>query len=127
MHSRMLDAFSRLLTEIIALFRLRWLGDVLLMRTNRQLLHALFAHAEQGWKKRSGDQALTWRRDMMKLASSLSLVVTSCFPGYGPRDEVYCCLETLRGIAQNRSQWLECCMACLLNSAPLKKPRQKTE
>lgn len=44
-HRRILDALSRLLTEIIALHCLWWLGQVVCMLSHGLRFRALFAHA----------------------------------------------------------------------------------
>ena len=110
---RVLGAESRPLTEVIALHRLRWLGHVLRMPAHRVPIRALFARAGQGWKKRRGGQVMTWRRGMKSLASPLASVGAARLPGWGPRDEDCRWLETLRDMAQNRSQWRERCRVCL--------------
>ena len=116
---RVLGTDSRPLTEVIALHRLRWLGHVLRMPAHRLPLRALFARAGQGWKKRRGGQTMTWHRGMKKLTSALASVGASRLPGWGPRDEDCRWLETLRDMAQSRSQWRECCMTCLSSSRAL--------
>ncbi|VDP65393.1 unnamed protein product [Schistosoma curassoni] len=44
--------------------RLRWLGRVLRMSSQRIPRRALFADAGTSWKKRRGDQCMTWFRGM---------------------------------------------------------------
>ena len=77
---------------------------------------ALLAHTGPGWKKPQGGQRLTWRSRMKKLTASLAIVGRSRLPGWGVKDTDYCWLETLREMAQNRTQWKECSIYCLNNS-----------
>lgn len=63
-HPLVLGAESCSLTETVAVYQFRWLGHVLHMPAHCLIFHALFRHAVQRWKKRRGDQALTWRRGM---------------------------------------------------------------
>ena len=113
---RVLGTDNRSVKELTALHRLRWLGHVLRMPVHRLPYRALFARAGQGWKKRRGGQAMTWRRSMKKLTSSLASVGSVRLPGWGPRDDDCRWLETLSVMAQNRNQWRECCLVCLKNS-----------
>ncbi|VDP84560.1 unnamed protein product [Echinostoma caproni] len=101
---RVLGADSRSLTEVIALHRFQWLGHVLRMPAHRLHFRALFAFAGQGRKKRRGVQTMTWRRCMKKLASALASVGAARLPGWGPKDEDCRWLETLRDMAQSRSE-----------------------
>lgn len=59
-----LGADSGPLTDIIALYRLRWLGQVFRMAAHCLSFRVLFARAEQGQKKRRGDQVMIWPRGM---------------------------------------------------------------
>lgn len=72
----------------------------------------------QSWKRRRGGRAMTWRRDMMKLAPVLATIGGSCLPGWGPREEECCWLETSGDMDNNQNQWRECCIDCLWISAP---------
>lgn len=96
---RVLGADSRRLTEINALRCFQWLRCILLMLTHRLPFRDVFAHAEQGWKKRRGGRAMNWRRSMKKLASELASVEISCPCGSGQKDENCYWLATLRDMA----------------------------
>ncbi|MBM6549315.1 reverse transcriptase family protein [Streptococcus dysgalactiae subsp. equisimilis] len=106
---RVLGMDSRALSEVISLHRLRWLGHVLRMSAQRLPLRALFALPGHDWKKRRGGQSMTWCRGMKKLTADLAVAGHCRLPGWGPRDAASRWLETLRDMAQNRSQWRECC------------------
>lgn len=67
-----------------------WLKHILGMGAHRLSFGDLFVRTERGWKKRHGDQALTWRRSTKKLASVLALVDATRFSGWDPRDENCC-------------------------------------
>lgn len=105
-----LGADSRLWLEMIALCHLRWPGHALRVSVHRLLFRALFAPAEQSWKKGHGFQLMNWRKGTRKSALALSLVRASHYSGW---DEDYCELGTLTKIDQNWRQWCECCVACL--------------
>jgi hypothetical protein len=109
---RVLGADSHALSETISLHRLRWLGHVLRMPTERLPHRALFAPAGQNWKKRKGGQNTTWRTGMKKLTARLAKVGRNRLPGWGPKDTECGWLETLQDMAQNRSQWRECSRSC---------------
>ncbi|WP_432422665.1 reverse transcriptase domain-containing protein [Streptococcus dysgalactiae] len=113
---RVLGIDSRPLTEVITAHRLRWLGHVLRMPAHRLPYRSLFATPGHGWKKRRGGQSMTWRRGMKKLSAALASVGPSRLPGWGTRDPECRWLETLRDMAQNRSQWRECCSAVQTNA-----------
>ncbi|VDP39324.1 unnamed protein product [Schistosoma margrebowiei] len=88
--------------------RLRWLGHVLRMSSQRIPRRALFADAGTGWKKRRGGQYMTWCRGMKESYKGLACVGHSRLHGWGPRDGATQWLETLSDMAQNRSQWRSC-------------------
>ncbi|KAH9596766.1 hypothetical protein MS3_00002341 [Schistosoma haematobium] len=77
--------------------RLRWLGHVLRMSSQRIPRRTLFADAGTGWKKRRGESCKV-----------LASVGPSRLPGWGPRNGATQWLETLSDMAQNRSQWQSC-------------------
>ena len=52
------------LSVVIWKHRLRWLGHVLRMSSQRFPYRSLFANPGTGWKKRRGGQPMTWRRGM---------------------------------------------------------------
>ncbi|KAH9579246.1 hypothetical protein MS3_00000759 [Schistosoma haematobium] len=89
--------------------RLRWLGHVLRMSSQRILRRALFADSGTGWKKRRGGQCMTWCRGMKERCKGLAPVGPSRLPAWGPRDGATQWLETLSDMAHNRSQWRSCC------------------
>ncbi|CAH8587907.1 unnamed protein product [Schistosoma margrebowiei] len=96
--------------------RLRWLGHVLRMSSQRIPRRALFANSGTGWKKRRGGQCMTWCRGMKESCKGLACVGPSRLPGWGLRDGATQWLETLSDMAQNRSQWRSCCNLLLLSS-----------
>ncbi|CAH8624057.1 unnamed protein product [Schistosoma bovis] len=96
--------------------RLRWLGHVLRMSSQRIPRRALFADSGTGWMKRRGGQCMTWCRGMKESCKGLACVGPSRLPGWGPRDGATQWLETLSDMAQNRSQWRSCCNLLLLSS-----------
>ena len=96
--------------------RLRWLGHVLRMSSQRLPRRALFADSGTGWKKRRGGQCMTWCRGMKESCKGLASVGPSRLPGWGPRDGATQWLETLSDMAQNRSQWRSCCNLLLLST-----------
>ncbi|KAH9587729.1 hypothetical protein MS3_00005358 [Schistosoma haematobium] len=96
--------------------RLRWLGHVLRMSSQRIPRRALFADSGTGWKKRRGGQCMTWCRGMKESCKGLACVGSSRLPGWGLRDGATQWLETLSDMAQNRSQWRSCCNLLLLSS-----------
>lgn len=108
---RVLGAYSRPRTEIIVL-DLRWLGHVLPRSAHCLPFRAPFTRAGQGWRKRCGDQTMTWHGDM-QLASVLVSVGAFRLRGWGPRDKDCFRLEMHRYKAQNRHEWRECCMTCI--------------
>ncbi|CAH8503536.1 unnamed protein product [Schistosoma rodhaini] len=96
--------------------RLRLLGHVLRMSSQRLPRRALFADSGTGWKKRRGGQCMTWCRGMKKSCKGLASVGPSRVPGWSPRDGATQWLETLSDMAQNRSQWRSCCNLLLLST-----------
>ncbi|VDO76682.1 unnamed protein product, partial [Schistosoma curassoni] len=66
--------------------RLRWLGHVLRMSSQRILRRASFADSGTGWKKRRGGQCMTWCRGMKESYKGLASVGPSRLPGWGLRD-----------------------------------------
>ncbi|CAH8613929.1 unnamed protein product [Schistosoma guineensis] len=96
--------------------RLRWLGHVLRMSSQRIPRRTLFVDAGTDWKKRRGGQSMTWCRGMKKSFKGLAFVDPSRLPGWGPRDDVTQWLEMLSAMALNRSQWRFCCNLLLLSS-----------
>ncbi|CAH8512722.1 translation initiation factor eIF4E [Schistosoma haematobium] len=54
--------------------RLRWLGHVLRMSSQRIPRRALFADSGTGWKKRRGGQCMTWCRGMKESCKGLACV-----------------------------------------------------
>ena len=110
---RVLGTRGRTLQDLISLSRLRWLGHVLRMPTHRLPYRALFACPGVGWKKKAGGQPLTWRAGMKKLTKSLGSVGVVRLPGWGPKDHECQWLETLKEMAEKRSQWRQCCLSCL--------------
>ena len=103
------DGFNRPLSSIISLHRLRWLGHVLRMPTQRLPRRALFARADVGWKRQRGGQRMTWARGVKALTAKLALVGRSRLPGWAPKDDEHLWLVTLADMARNRSQWRTCC------------------
>ena len=101
---RVLGPDGRSLSEAIMFHRLRWLGPVLRMPVVRLPFRALFARAGPGWKKQPGGQAMSWRTGMKKLTACLASVGPSHLSGWVPKDDDTRWLETLREMAQNRSQ-----------------------
>ncbi|CAH8290041.1 unnamed protein product, partial [Schistosoma intercalatum] len=61
--------------------RLRWLGHVLRMSSQRIPRRALFADSGTGWKKRRGDQCMTWCRGMKVAKDWLVLVLHDSLVG----------------------------------------------
>ena len=100
---------SQPLSEVISLHQLRWLGHVLRMPAHRLPRQALYAEPGLGWKKACGGQTLTWRRTMKALTSRLASVGPCRLPGWGARDVHSRWLDTLKDMAENRSQWRSCC------------------
>ncbi|CAH8464156.1 unnamed protein product [Schistosoma margrebowiei] len=96
--------------------RLRWLGHVLRMSSQRIPRCGLCADAGTSWKRRRGCQCMTWCRGMKKICKGLACVRPSRLPGWGPRDGAKQWLVTLSDMAQNRSQWRSCCNPLLLSS-----------
>ena len=96
------------LVNVLRLNRLRWLGHVLRMPENRLPRRALFAEAEENWKKPAGGQKMTWQQDMKKQTAALGRIGRCRLPGWGVRDNPHRWLETLQVMAQNRSQWRTC-------------------
>ncbi|TNN13617.1 polyprotein, partial [Schistosoma japonicum] len=52
-----------------------------------------------------GGQTKTWHQSMKSLTIGLSHVNRCRLPGWGPRDDLNKCLETVGDMAQNRLQW----------------------
>jgi hypothetical protein len=102
--------------ELITLHRLRWLGHVLRMPTDRLPRRALFVQPCADWKRSQGGQSMTWQRGMKALTSKLSRVGNCRLPGWGPRDAMHQWLETLADMAQSRSQWRSCIQAIAFNA-----------
>ncbi|CAH8545071.1 unnamed protein product [Schistosoma guineensis] len=96
--------------------RLRWLGHVLRMSSQRIPRRAIFADHGTGWKKRRSGQCMTWCRGMKESCKGLACVGPSRLPGWGPIDGATQWLETLSDMAQNRSQWRSYCNLLLLSS-----------
>jgi len=71
---------------LIRLHRLRWLGHVLRMPSEKLPRKALFAQLCTGWKRPRGGQCITWQRNIKELTSALSRVGNCRLPGWGPRD-----------------------------------------
>ena len=109
---RVLGADSRPLSELISLYRLRWLSHVLRMPARRLPQRALLALPGRGWKKRRGGQPMTWRRSVKKVSSVLARVGSSRLPGWGRKDDENRWLMTLGDMAQSRGQWRVCCHVC---------------
>ncbi|VDP48420.1 unnamed protein product [Schistosoma margrebowiei] len=61
--------------------RLRWLGHVVRMSSQRIPRRALFADVGTGWKKRRGGQYLIWCRGMKESRKGLAPVGLSRLPG----------------------------------------------
>lgn len=55
------------LTAVVVLQSLRLFEYVLRMPISRLPFRAVFARAWEGWKKRTGDQVVTWGRGMNKI------------------------------------------------------------
>ena len=110
---------GRSLHDIVLQHRLRWLGHVLRMPPHRLPRRALFALPSPNWKKPRGGQAMTWRREVKRLTSSLASAGSVRLPGWGPKDGECKWLETLEVMAWDRNQWRECCKTCLLPSPHL--------
>ncbi|KAH9591371.1 hypothetical protein MS3_00003674 [Schistosoma haematobium] len=89
--------------------RLRWLGHVLRMSSQRIPRRALFADSGTGWKKRRGGQYMTWCRGMKESCKGLASIGSPRLLGWGPRDSATQWLETLSDMAENKSQWRSCC------------------
>ncbi|CAH8534815.1 unnamed protein product [Schistosoma margrebowiei] len=83
--------------------RLRCLGHVLRMASQRIPRRALFADSGTGWKKRRGGQCLTWCLGVKESCKGLVCVGPSRLPGWGLRDGATQWLETLSDMAQKRS------------------------
>ncbi|VDP60106.1 unnamed protein product [Schistosoma mattheei] len=66
--------------------RLRWLGHVLRMSSQRIPRRALFADSATGWKERRGGQCMTWCRGMKKSYKGLASVGPSRSLGWSSRD-----------------------------------------
>ncbi|CAH8674745.1 unnamed protein product [Schistosoma haematobium] len=96
--------------------RLRWLGHVLRMSSQRIPRRALVADSGTGWKKQRGGQCMTWCRGMKESCKGLASVGPSRLPGWGLGDGATQWLETLSDMAQNRSQWRSYCNLLLLSS-----------
>ncbi|KAH9580839.1 hypothetical protein MS3_00009346 [Schistosoma haematobium] len=84
--------------------RLRWLGHVLRMSSQRIQRRVLFADAGTGWKKQIGGHCMTWCCGMKESCKGLASVGPSRLPGLSPRDGATQWLQTLSDMAQNRSQ-----------------------
>lgn len=82
-----LVADSRLLTEVIALHCFWWLEHVSRMLAHLLHFRALCARVTQGWKKRYGNQAMSWHSGLKKLALDLALVGASLLPGWDPKND----------------------------------------
>lgn len=94
--------------RLMNLNRLRWLGHVLRMPSDRLPRCAMLASPPSTWKKSAGGQTMTWQRSIKALTSGLSRVGNVRLPGWGPRDQPLQWLETLGEMAQERSQWRSC-------------------
>ena len=103
-----LGAENRSVDELMTLHRLRWLGHVLRMPTDRLPRKALLAQPEANWKCHRGGQFMTWERNMKSLTGQLSRAGNCRLPGWGPRDSPVKWLETLADMAQERNQWRSC-------------------
>ena len=104
------------LSRAINLHRLRWLGHVLRMPSQRLPLRALQSETPARWRKGQGGQKMTWQKEMKSLTKNLANVGRVRLPGWGHRDPSYLWLETLKDMASNRTQWRECCR-CLAGSS----------
>ena len=107
---RVLGTDSHPFPGVIALHRLRWLGHVVRMPAHRLSQCALLALPKCGWKKPRGGQPMTWRRGVKKETLVLAPVGSSRLPGWGPEGSENRWLMTLGDMAQNRIQWLACCL-----------------
>ena len=54
-------------------------------------------------------QQMTWQREMKNATVSLSRVGSSHLPGWDPKDSSTRWLDTLKDMAMNREQWINCC------------------
>ena len=106
---RVLGEGSNSLCRTLRLHRLRWLGHVLRMPSHRIPSRTLFAEPSANWRKARGGQRMTWQKDMKNVTKPLGQTGAIRLPGWGPRDSVNMWLCTLRDMAQNRTQWRECC------------------
>ena len=102
---RVLGPKNMSIIEQVHHHRPRWLGHVLRMSGNRLLRRALFAEPKSSWKRPSGDQHMTWQRNMKSLTKGLSRVGNVRLADWGPRDPSHLWLETLSDMASSRSQW----------------------
>ena len=105
---RVLGRRARSLDELVNLQRLRWLGHVLRMPSDRLPRRAMFAGISPSWKRVPGGQSMTWQRSMKSLTTRLSCVGRVRLPGWGPRDPAHLWLETLSDMARSRDQWRSC-------------------
>ncbi|VDP64221.1 unnamed protein product [Schistosoma mattheei] len=65
--------------------RLRWLGHVPRVSSQRIPRRALFADSGTGWKKRRGGQYMTWCPGTKGRCTGMTPVAPSRLPGWGPR------------------------------------------
>ena len=103
-------AENRSLEKIVNHNRLRWLGHVLRMENHRFPFCSLYLNSV-GEARRSLGQCTTWKSNMKSLTIGLSRVGPCRLPGWGPRDSSNQWLDTLSGMARNRSQWRSCIFA----------------
>ena len=97
------------MSRVINLHRLRWLGHVLRMPSNRLPNRALLSEVPSSWRKVRGGQKMTWIKEIKSLSKRLATVGRVRLPGWGHRDPPSMWLETLKDMASNRTQWRECC------------------
>ena len=96
------------LEQVLNLHRLRWLGHVLRMPSNRLPRRVLLSEVPLEWKRVRGGQCATWARNMKALTVGLSHVGRCRLPGWGPRDQPNEWLETLCEMAECGDQWRKC-------------------
>ena len=101
---RVLGNRDQPLDQVLELHRLRWLGHVLRMPSDRLPRRALFAEVGSDWCRVKGGQSLTWQQNMKSLTAGLSRVGRVRLPGWGPRDPPTLWLQTLSDMSNCRSQ-----------------------
>ena len=91
------------LEKEINLCRCRWLGHVLWMPSHRLPYKLLFAIPNPEWRKASGGQRMTWKKEVKSYTRRLGVIGRSRLSGWGTRDASNTWMETLREIVVNRA------------------------